>query len=190
MTQKEGVTIELIGCLGGCSKQAASASGNPFRWLKSRVRRALSPSPGYGDKFYSRNCLEQAAESGSRELLKAAVDRLQKRLGDYVNLVPVDEKLPRRGRPRTRLTSQALAAFLNTKPGSNLLATFNNFIKDCVKQLRDILNSKLPESSSGLFRQALDAILDHYFLPFRPKDGCQPPPGEIMGPDILAAAGF
>jgi len=180
MPQKEGVTLELIGHLGGCTKQAVSLAKNPLRWLQSRVRRALSPSLGYEDNFFPQETLKQTALSGSQKLLKDAKDYLESLPLNSVK--PVNKVGP--GRPKTLLTPNALAAFLNVKSGETLYEVFRNFIRACYKDLLRLLDKEASQQP-GLFRQALDALLDLAWLPFRPKDGCQKPPGEISILDAI-----
>jgi len=108
MPQKESVTIELIGRLGGCTKQAVSFSKlTPLQWLTYRTRLRL-------------------ALSGSDELLKAAKICLENLPQSSVKSI----KTGRPGRPKFIITPKALAHFLmvDSEPNNSLFDVFTTFV--------------------------------------------------------------
>jgi len=164
------INLFVIGLLGGATKQAVSQAKNPLRWLKSRIRRELSPSPGFGPGNYSREELIGYATEKFRghKLTPTATQRL-----DHF-AAPLTPDLHRRGRPRTLVTPTSLAAFLEIEPQKTLTDTFEAFRQ---QQLETLI--KLLGNAESFTRQELDQLLDVSWLPYHPREGCAPPPGYL-----------
>ena len=161
----EGVTLTVVGLMGGATKQAVSQARNPHRWLCSRVRRELSLSPGEGPGSYLRKAITHFAALQAKKYFHAVELRLEQ------IPPPLAPDPHRRGRPRVNVTPTALAAFLKVKPGKTLAKTFEAFLMQCLSKLISLLT---PENFT---RQGLDQLLDACWLPFRPREGCLPNPG-------------
>jgi hypothetical protein len=161
----EGVTLAVVGLLGGATKQAVSQAQNPYRWLCSRLRQELSLSPGSGPGSYQRKAVTHFAALQAKKYFQAIELRLKQLPA------PLAPDPHRRGRPRVNLTPAALAAFLKIKPGKTLGKTFEAFLMQCLSKLIALL---IPDSFT---RQELDQLLDTCWLPFRPREGCLPNPG-------------
>lgn len=115
------MSLEVVGALGGASRQAVSKSGSPARWVMARLRRALLPcgrGPGGPERAY------QVARAAAGEHLAAAAAR--------VRALPE----PRRGgRPAAR-DPGALAAMLGVAAGGDLLAVYGRWVAAQLARLR------------------------------------------------------
>ena len=115
------VSMEVIGCLGGASRQAVSKSGNPFTWLQARVRRVLVPSDSF-HWSHRRGGIPARARSNREEVLEVARRSLERRRES--------------GRPR-KDSPVALAEFLGVPHRSDegLLEVFCRFVDKALSSL-------------------------------------------------------
>jgi hypothetical protein len=157
----KGITVDLIGWLGGASKQAVSQSRNPSRWLKSRVRRALSPEFEDEGAFevvvYTGRYLKSYAERGAEKLILEAQRKLQTNANHIAR---------KRGRPRTQLEVGSLGELLGMIPSPN--STLHNVFQLFVQQSLDQYLVLLPGPDHEISWQELHENLDAW-LPYSAK---------------------
>ena len=118
----EKVSLEVVGALGGASRQAVSKAGNPLRWLQARLRRSLfpkTPGPGGSERAY------RVARAAMLPVVTAAAKRLAALRG-----------AAQKGRPQQR-SSRGLALLLRVPPGGELLEVFARWVRQQVQRIRD-----------------------------------------------------
>lgn len=150
------ISLQVIGALGGATKQAVSHARNPKRWLQTRIRRRLVP---VGDEraFYGAEIRKH-----TRVELASFIKEAQERV---CGLPTPQSGTIRGGRPVKR-NPEALAAFLGVswQEGDGLWQVFVKFAAECLKGLyRDVL--PLIERERHIWGDDLTKLLDAHWLP-------------------------
>jgi hypothetical protein len=150
------VSLDVVGALGLATKQAVSKSGDPKKWLESRLRRQLPSHPSY-----HRVRLVRALPGIGGSFLEQARQRL--------------EQLPKsregsKGRPQKRAPEE-LAAFLGVLPRRNmgLYEVFRVWVRREIraaqKALRKYNKLQKKEVALSLPFYRVQQLLDKFWLP-------------------------
>lgn len=151
------ISLQVIGALGGASKQAVSHGRDPKRWLQAAIRRNLVGKTALDQAFYTEEIRRQS-RLRTTEMLEAARQRL--------SALPVPLSGTGKAGAPVRRNPEALAALLGVSSpsgGESLLQVFARFVALCLRTLyRDVLPRVATKS---LWGSDLLLLLDSYWLP-------------------------